>query len=133
MRFDEHGKPIATSLPERRDPVPYVLAALFLGILALIGAVWGTQDMGRYDSRGMWVGSSPLPVIVIGESPTPTETPILCTPFLEVGTVCKFVPTETPVGACPLKSTGYCIYDGPQSLLPPKTPTPDLSVQQPHH
>jgi hypothetical protein len=57
---------------------------------------------------------------------TQTPTPIPCSPFLELGTICYYKYEPTAPAACPPKlSSGYCVYDG---SLPFLQPTPDLGV-----
>lgn len=124
MRFDKDGNPIQAH-PPHRDPTTYILAVSLIGLCALVGVMWSTGEQRKYEPHS----ASPMSVVIVGgyptsESPTDTPSPPLCEMFLPPGTICKFVPTPSPVGACPPPAVGYCIYDGPRSLMPPPTMTP---------
>jgi hypothetical protein len=83
------------------------------------------QDAVKPDSY-LQTPASPV-TIVVEASKTPTIP--VCEAFaIEVGDVCRYEFTPTPLASCPAKSDGgYCIYDGPLSLRARKTPTPTQS------
>jgi len=124
VQFDQDAKPIPNSTNSQFSK-DWILAALstlfFIGGVVCLSALMAL--MIRPPDTRLQTVASPV-TIVSPVSVTPTIP--LCEPFvIEVGDVCRFRYTPTPVGVCPPTSDGgYCIYDGPLSLRPRSTATP---------
>lgn len=102
--------------PAKNQPVwPAVLAAMLLtiGFLSLMYAL------------SLRVPQQPVPPVVPQEvhivaddtKPSPTATVVACSPGMEVGTICRFSFTPTPLPNCPPTSDrSLCVYTGVENF-----------------
>jgi hypothetical protein len=128
VEFDHNAKPISNSTNSRLDKIEMVIG-IGKGVIVIVGGLfilWWLLTGPGYDryEPPLTADSTPVTMVVAVETEE-TETPIVCEVGIQLGTICQYRYTPTPVGVCPPDvDRGYCIYDGPLSLRTRPTSTP---------
>lgn len=138
MQFDHNAKPVPRTTNSRfreftRDYWGFI--TFLCCVLALVWAglyfyyePWRESELKRDSQLDALIEAhltaDSSPAIVTSAAP-PTATKVMCQVGLPQGTVCYWQPTPTPPSVCPIEMSGYCVYDGPRSLVPKPTGTPE--------